>query len=746
MLKAKYAAILAIAVIVISVAVVTVSDGSDGASGNYTARVFVGDGSESGTMELSGSGSDIEGILLDALSGRIEMNANGTVNSLDGVGNTDGKKWYILQWRPPTGWVSVLANSSGNAYLDEGTSYYVYYSDVTTGSDGKDKYSTPSSFKPVGTAYFYIKFVTDVNANDYVRSVLTEEQRLEGFWISGEGSDIAEAFMNACSELRGMGNTGFQLEINDDPNNELYGWLGTFMGLEDDDSPGGGLWNNWSQFSWNKDTGRWEYNNWCLGYYDPGVYPYFSIVRQITADDSATAGVSATPSNIPSCVKDGSCTVRFVDGDGVILKTQTVPYFGSATAPSDPTKDPSDGVTYTFTGWDRDFDQVIADITVTAQFSSSGSPTEPDEPDEPGDEGVKVTGVSITASKGEMQVGESFRFVASVTPSNAENRDVTWSTSNPSVASVDGDGNVRALSEGTATITVTTVDGGRTASTTVKVSGVADSISLSTGLVAMKKGDSVMIVATTSNGSLVTWESDTPSVATVDQNGRVTVVSDTGSAVITAKSGDLVATCKVVSISEENVEEITSGDMSGTGQDSYVLQFTVSHMEALEAIGEGYTLETDIGTVTFSNEALRAIGDEGTLRVALAVPTSGQAAVIGDSILYEYTVNGGAVSQLGGIVTISMPYDLPTGADVDDVVVCHIDPRGNILESIDCVYADGCVTFETTHFSTYFATTMGMASDEGGDGDGYGSMLYVGVVAAIVAVALVVIVAMRRHS
>lgn len=746
MLKAKYAAILAIAAIVMSVAVVTASDGSDGATGGFTARVFVGDGTESGTTELSGSGSDLEEILLDALSGRIEMNANGTVNSLDGVGNADGKKWYILQWRPPTGWVSVLANSSGNAYLDDGTSYYVYYSDVTTGSDGKDKYSTPSSFKPVGTSYFYIKFVTDVNANDYVMSVLTEEQRLEGFWISGEGSNIAEAFMNACSELRGRGNTGFQLEINDDPNNELYGWLGTFMGLEDDDSPGGGLWNNWSQFSWNKDTGRWEYNNWCLGYYDPGVYPYFSIVRQITADDSATAGVGVTPSDIPSCVKSGSCTVRFVDGDGVTLKTQTVPYFGSATAPSNPTKNPSDGVTYTFTGWDMEFDQVIADITVTAQFSSSGSPTEPDEPDEPGDEGVRVTAVSITASKGEMQVGESFRFVATVTPSNAENRDVTWSTSNPSVVSVDGNGNVRALSEGTATITVTTVDGGRTAFTTVKVSGVAESISLSTEFLAMKRGDSVTIVATTSNGSPVVWESNTPSVATVDQNGKVTVVSDTGSAVITARSGDLVATCKVVSISEENVEEITREDMSGTGQDSYVVQFTGSHMEVLETIGEGYTLETDIGTVTFSNEALKAIGDDGTLRVALAVPTSGQAAVIGDSILYEYTVNGGAVSQLGGTVTISMPYDLPAGADADDVVVCQIDPRGNILESIDCVYADGCVTFETTHFSTYFATTGSPASDDGGDGGGSDAMLYVGIAAAIAVVALVAIVAMRRHA
>lgn len=748
MLKAKYAAILAIAVMVVSVSVVAASGMTDGASGDYTARVFIGDGTESGTTELEGSGPDIEGILTDALSGRIVINPNGTVRSLDGVENTDAKNWYILQWRPPTGWVSVLANSSGNAYLDSGTSYYVYYSDVTTGTDGRVSYSTPSSFEPVGTAYFFIKFVTDANANDYVTSVLTEEQRLEGFWISGEGSDIAEAFINACSELRSMGNSGFQLDINDDPNNELYGWLGSFMGLEDDDSPGGGLWNNWSQFSWNDDTGRWEYNNWCLGYYDPGVYPYFSIIRQITAEDDANAQGSPGPSSIPSNLRSDSCTVRFVDGNGATIKTQNVPYFGSATAPSNPTKDPEGGVTYTFSGWDTYFGQVISDLTVTAQFTSSGTPVDPVGPDEPGDEGVTVTSVSITSSRSEMMVGESFTFVATISPSNAEDKAVSWSSGNRSVATVDQNGNVRALSEGVAVITVTAADGGITDSVTLTVTGVADSIKISANFVAMSEGDSIALVVTElSGGSNVSWESSNPSVATVDQNGTVAVVSDSGSAVITASSGMAEASCRVLVISTDVIDEISVEDMSGDGAYEYSILFTGSHMEALRKAGEGYTLITDVGTLNLSSDALGAIGDNGILRVAVVTPTAGQAGVVGDSTLYEYMVNGGVVSQLGGVATITMPYDLPSGADADDVVVHQIDSRGNIVETFDCVYSDGAVTFETTHFSTYFATVddTGAQDVSGGDG-GSDVVLYAGIVIVIVIVILAAAVAMRRRT
>ncbi len=81
---------------------------------------------------------------------------------------------------------------------------------------------------------------------------------------------------------------------------------------------------------------------------------------------------------------------------------------------------------------------------------------------------VNVDGVTISKSTLSLTVGESSTLSATVSPSNATNKNVTWSSSNTDVASVSN-GSVTALSAGTTTITVTTVDGGFTASCTVTV-------------------------------------------------------------------------------------------------------------------------------------------------------------------------------------------------------------------------------------------------------------------------------------
>ena len=103
---------------------------------------------------------------------------------------------------------------------------------------------------------------------------------------------------------------------------------------------------------------------------------------------------------------------------------------------------------------------------------------------------VPVTGVSLNASSGELEVGGSVTLVAAITPTDATNKAVTWESSAPAVASVS-DGVVSALTAGNAVITCETEDGGFTASysLTVKakavdllaVNGFADNTRLSTG-------------------------------------------------------------------------------------------------------------------------------------------------------------------------------------------------------------------------------------------------------------------------
>ncbi len=83
-------------------------------------------------------------------------------------------------------------------------------------------------------------------------------------------------------------------------------------------------------------------------------------------------------------------------------------------------------------------------------------------------EPIAVTGVTLNKTTLVLQEGETSNLVATVQPSTATNKNVTWSTSDASVATVDN-GNVKALAVGSATITVTTEDGNKTASAEVSV-------------------------------------------------------------------------------------------------------------------------------------------------------------------------------------------------------------------------------------------------------------------------------------
>lgn len=88
---------------------------------------------------------------------------------------------------------------------------------------------------------------------------------------------------------------------------------------------------------------------------------------------------------------------------------------------------------------------------------------------------VNVSGVSITSPTSTMAVGQTYQLAAIVAPSNATNQGVTWSSNNTSTVMVDGSGLVTAATAGSATITVTTADGGFTASDPITVSVLGNS-------------------------------------------------------------------------------------------------------------------------------------------------------------------------------------------------------------------------------------------------------------------------------
>ncbi|MEK8217021.1 family 16 glycosylhydrolase [Paenibacillus sp. FSL L8-0463] len=104
---------------------------------------------------------------------------------------------------------------------------------------------------------------------------------------------------------------------------------------------------------------------------------------------------------------------------------------------------------------------------------------------------VPVSGVTVTPSSSQVEVGKSVQLTAGVAPSNATNKVVNWSVSSPGIASVNATGSVAGLAPGVVTVTATTADGSKTAASTITV------VTPSPGTVVI--GDSVRGLKKTAN-------------------------------------------------------------------------------------------------------------------------------------------------------------------------------------------------------------------------------------------------------
>ena len=164
----------------------------------------------------------------------------------------------------------------------------------------------------------------------------------------------------------------------------------------------------------------------------------------------------------------------------------------------------------------------------------------------------KVTGVTLNKDSLTIDVGCSETLTAAITPDNATNKNVTWSSDNQNVATVDANGNVTAVGAGTAQITVTTADGSFTDTCQVTVNAATvpvTGVTLDKAELHLDVGDSETLTAaiTPDNATdkAVRWTSSNPSVATVN-NGEVTAVG-AGEATITVTTagGSFTDTCEV---------------------------------------------------------------------------------------------------------------------------------------------------------------------------------------------------------
>ena len=156
--------------------------------------------------------------------------------------------------------------------------------------------------------------------------------------------------------------------------------------------------------------------------------------------------------------------------------------------------------------------------------------------------GTPVTKIALSGAPASMLKGATATITATITPTNATNKAVTWTSSNTSFATVDANGKVTAKGVGTVTITATAKDGsGVKATCQIKVTNPVTKIVLSGAPENMIKGNTATVKATVTptdaTDKAVTWSSSATAIATVSTSGVVTA-KEPGTVTITATAKD----------------------------------------------------------------------------------------------------------------------------------------------------------------------------------------------------------------
>ncbi|MGM9739026.1 MAG: Ig-like domain-containing protein [Candidatus Cryptobacteroides sp.] len=160
-------------------------------------------------------------------------------------------------------------------------------------------------------------------------------------------------------------------------------------------------------------------------------------------------------------------------------------------------------------------------------------------------EKIEVKSVNINVTTLTLKVGETVTVKATVLPVDATDKSVTWTSSDPAVATVE-DGVITALKLGTASITAKAGEKTANCKVTVEPTPVA-TVTLDKDNVTLKVGESATLKATVgpedATDKTLTWTSSDPAVVTVE-DGVITALK-LGTASITAKAGEKTASCKV---------------------------------------------------------------------------------------------------------------------------------------------------------------------------------------------------------
>ena len=343
----------------------------------------------------------------------------------------------------------------------------------------------------------------------------------------------------------------------------------------------------------------------------------------VTAKGAGTAVITAQTSN----GKKATCTVTVknsVEVTGVTLSKTSVSLYKGDTATLSATVNPSNATNKKVT-WTTSNSNVatvsngkitakgIGTATITAQTANGKKATcivtVKNKTVDPTSVGLSKTSISLYK-------GETATLSATVNPSNATNKKVTWTTSNSNVATVSN-GKITAKGAGTATITAQTSNGKKaTCIVTVKNKTVdPTSVKLSKTSVSLEKGKTTTLSATVNPSNAtnkkVTWTTSNSKVATVS-GGKITA-KGVGTATITAKTvNGKKATCKVTVKNSKTVNptsiKLSKTSVSLTKGKTTTLKATVNPSNATNKKVTWTTSNSKVATVSGGKITAKGVG------------------------------------------------------------------------------------------------------------------------------------------
>lgn len=275
----------------------------------------------------------------------------------------------------------------------------------------------------------------------------------------------------------------------------------------------------------------------------------------------------------------------------------------------------------------------------------------------------KIKSITINGSS-EVNVGHSINLSTNISPINASNKTVSWSSSNNSIAKVNG-GTVTGLAAGSVTITAKAEDGSGVIGTkTIHVTSLVDNISLNKKNVTLNKGNTIVLSATISpnnaSNKSVSWKSSNTKVATVSSTGIVTAVGP-GTCTITCTSNSNSSkkdNCSV-KVNDNSVKTTTRKNTTKK-------QTTANRTEAktTSSTTTQYTQHNNTRTTRHDNTTSRTTAQNQTLQSNTTNRTS---------------VSGTTNIVANETITTQNSTQIPT-TSIEPYTVADVDIDGNIQE------------------------------------------------------------------